>query len=157
MAAAAAPRPAHATRCPVAPLEIPAARFALAPVLATPPDENVLAPLTLPDQWRARRSDASGFAWYRLELDLPDGGGDERCGVLLPDVNMNAAVFVNGNWIGDGGSFAEPVVHNFNRPLYFQFPPALLRPGKNEIDVLLFAYAHHFGRLAPVWSGRTRR
>jgi len=100
MAAAVAPRPALAARCPVAPIELPAARFALA-----------------------------------------------------PDVNMNAAVFVNGSWIGDGGSFAEPVAHNFNRPLYFQFPPALLRPGKNEIDVLLFAYAHHFGRLAPVWVG----
>ena len=152
IAVAAAPRPAHATRCPVQPVELSAARFALSPDKTTTPREEALGPLSLPDQWRQRRPDASGFAWYRLTLDAADGGG-ERCGVLLPDVNMNAAVFVNGSWIGDGGSFTEPVAHNFNRPLYFQFPSALLRPGTNEIDVLLFAYAHHFGRLGPVWVG----
>jgi signal transduction histidine kinase len=117
-----------------------------------PPREDPREALSLPDQWRRRRPDASGFAWYRLTLDATDGGS-ERCGVLLPDVNMNAAVFVNGSWVGDGGSFEEPVAHNFNRPLYFQFPAALLHRGVNRIDVLLFAYEHHFGRLGPVWIG----
>ena len=146
------PCSARATGCPAAPVELTAARFALAPDATAPPSDAALASLTLPDQWRQRRPDAGGFARYRLTLDAPDGGG-ERCGVLLPDVNMNAAVYVNGSWIGDGGSFAEPVAHNFNRPLYFDFPSALLHPGTNTIDVLLFAYEHHFGRLGAVWVG----
>lgn len=150
--ALAAPASARAAGCPATPIELTSARFALAPDPKTPPRDDLLVPVTLPDQWRRRRPDASGFAWYRLTVDAPDGGG-ERCGVLLPDVNMNAAVFVNGSWIGDGGSFSEPVAHNFNRPLYFDFPSALLHDGGNTIDVLLFAYEHHFGRLGSVVVG----
>ena len=146
------PSSARATGCPSTPVELTSARFALAPDATTRPRDEALVPVMLPDQWRQRRPDAGGFGWYRATLDAPDGGG-ERCGVLLPDVNMNAAVFVNGSWIGDGGSFNEPVAHNFNRPLYFDFPAALLHPGANTIDVLLYAYEHHFGRLGTVRVG----
>ena len=144
--------PARATGCPASAVELTEARFALGRDATTLPPVDVSAAVALPDQWRERHPEAHGFARYRLALDVSDGGG-ERCGVLLPDVNMNAAAFVNGSWIGDGGSFEEPVAHNFNRPLYFEFPATLLRPGRNEIDVLLFAYEHHFGRLGPVWVG----
>lgn len=96
-----------------------------------------------------------GLAWYRFALEEPPGG-DSRCGVLLPDVNMNAAVFVNGEWIGDGGSMVEPVAHNFNRPLYFSFPSSLLRGVDDRVDVLLYAYADHFGRLGPIQVGPHR-
>jgi signal transduction histidine kinase len=146
------PRAAHATGCPPAAVTLSTARFALVPDPTTQPSDADLVPVELPDQWRRQRPEASGFARYRLTLDAPDGGG-AHCGVLLPDLNMNAAVFVNGSWIGDGGSFEEPVAHNFNRPLYFEFPAALLHPGANAIDVLLFAYGHHFGRLGPVVVG----
>lgn len=146
------PSAARASGCPVAPVELTDARVALVPDATTVPQDAALVPITLPDQWRQRRPDASGFARYRLTLDASDDGG-ERCGVLLPDVNMNAAVFVNGSWVGDGGSLVEPVAHNFNRPLYFQLPAALLHPGANQVDVLLFAYEHHFGRLGPIWVG----
>jgi len=95
---------------------------------------------------------AGGLAWYRFAV-TPGPGDEPRCAVLLPDVNMNAAVFVNGQWIGEGGSFDEPVAHNFNRPLYFEFPSSLLRGTGDTIEVLLYAYAHHFGRLGPIWVG----
>jgi len=138
--------------CPSEPVRLDAARFALAGDAAGPPPGDRLAPVSLPDDWRAHRRWAEGLGWYRFELTVGPGG-DARCAVLLPDVNMNAAVLVNGNWIGDGGPLAEPVAHNFNRPLYFAFPRALLLEGPNTIDVALFAYAHHFGRLGPIWVG----
>lgn len=151
----AASTPSWAGGCPLEPVVLDTARFALTTDPATPPDaaEMADAPLvTLPDRWRERRRDAHGFAWYRATLNTIDSG-ERRCGVLLPSVNMNAAVFVNGNWIGDGGPLDEPVAHNFNRPLYFEFPNALLHPGENAIDVLLYAYEHHFGLLGPIWVG----
>jgi signal transduction histidine kinase len=138
--------------CPPEPIQLDAARFALGTDDRTPPAAEALAPVHLPDEWRRQRPTAHGFGWYRFAVTVGPGG-DARCAVLLPDANMNAAVFVNGNWVGDGGSFTEPVAHNFNRPLYFVFPAALLREGANDVDVLLFAYAHHFGRLGPIWIG----
>ncbi len=140
-----------AAQCLPEPARLDRAGFALATSDSPPGPEAELAPVELPDVWRKRRPDAGGFAWYRFDVPAtPDG--DERCAVFLPDVNMNAAVFVNGQWIGDGGSLEKPVAHNFNRPLYFTFPGELLRGG-GRIDVLLYAYAHHFGRLAPIWVG----
>lgn len=140
-----------AAQCPREPARLDRAGFALATSEHPPAAAAELSPVHLPDVWRKRRPQAGGLAWYRFEL--PEGPeGDARCAVFLPDVNMNAAVFVNGQWIGAGGSLEEPVAHNFNRPLYFTFPGALLRDG-GRIDVLLYAYADHFGRLGPVWVG----
>jgi hypothetical protein len=141
--------------CPPEPLRLTAAGFALAANAQALPGAASLAPLTLPDAWRERRPGVGGFAWYRFALPAGEGG-DERCAVLLPDVNMNAAVFVNGKWIGEGGSLEEPVAHNFNRPLYFTFPSALLAGRDDHVDVLLYAYPYHFGRLGPVWVGPNR-
>src|SRR5262249_39659985 len=109
-----------------------------------PPPADGLVPVTLPDAWRRRIPQAGGLAWYRFTVDAPAGDA-ARCAVYLPDVNMNAAVWVDGEWAGEGGSMTELVAHNFNRPLYFPFPSARLGDGPARVDVLLYAYAHHFG------------
>lgn len=139
--------------CPSRPLILGSAGFALSPDGRPLPRDARLTPVELPDVWRRRIPEAGGFAWYRFAVTAT--GSDAQCGVLLADLNMNAAVFVNGEWIGDGGSFDEPVAHNFNRPLYFPFPGALLR-GDDHVDVLLYAYANHFGRLGPIQVGPHR-
>lgn len=138
--------------CPPAPVRLDAARFTLGTSDRVPPATASRTPVALPDEWRKSRPTVEGFGWYRFAVQVAPGG-DARCAVLLPDANMNAAVFVNGNWVGDGGRLEDPVAHNFNQPLYFVFPSALLREGANDVDVLLFAYAHHFGRLGPIWIG----
>jgi len=125
--------------CPRHPVELAAAGFARTSDAGSPPKDLASEPVTLPDSPRERRPEAGGLAWYRFSLD-PVGEEDadaRRCGVFLPDANMNAAVFVNGNWIGEGGSLTEPVSHNFNRPLYFSFPSSLLHGRDDRIDVLL--------------------
>jgi signal transduction histidine kinase len=117
-----------------------------------PPASAPWEPVELPDRWRERRPGAAGFAWYQLEVPAPAAQGG-TWGVYLPRVNMNAAVWVNGTPVGEGGRFAEPVAHNFNRPLHFPFPGALLDRSGNRVHVRLFAYAHHYGELGPVWIG----
>ncbi|MDH3685512.1 MAG: sensor histidine kinase [Myxococcales bacterium] len=107
----------------------------------------------LPDEWRTRRPERSGFAWYRLEMPARKIG-DERLAVYLASVGMNAAVWVNGRPIGSGGSFEDPVARNFNRPLLFPFSRALLGRGPDVLHVRLFCYdTPHHGYLGPVAVG----
>ena len=113
-------------------------------------DDPRWQPAALPDRWRETRPGQGGFAWYRFAAPGPAPPA-ESWAVLLPRVNMNAAVFVNGQPVGSGGRFTEPVAHNFNRPLYFLFPSTLLSLAENVVDVRLFAYS--FGQLAPVAIG----
>jgi signal transduction histidine kinase len=109
-------------------------------------------PVTLPDRWRERRPELEGPAWYRFEVRGPAAPGDTWA-VYLPNVNMNAAVWVNGSAVGSGGSFSEPVANNFNRPLHFSFPSELLDRPRNDVHVRFFAYAHGHGELGTAWIG----
>jgi signal transduction histidine kinase len=143
---------ASAGGCPTQPVRLVEGGISLDATGEPLPADAPFTPVRLPDAWRTRRPEAGGLAWYRFTLDTT-GGDEQRCAIYLPDVNMNAAVWVNGEWVGEGGSMTDPVAHNFNRPLYFQFPGALLAAQPARIDVLLYAYAHHFGRLGPIWIG----
>jgi len=106
---------------------------ALAPPAADDPRWQT-APL--PDRWPRARRRAGRFGWYRLTVDL-DGAPDTLWAVALPLVVQNAAVYVNGQPVGDGGRFAPPMARNWNRPLLMTVPPALLAPGENTIEVRL--------------------
>jgi signal transduction histidine kinase len=108
--------------------------------------------LELPDRWSARRPRYQGIAWYRFEV--PSGAVDPaaRGGVWLPRLNMNAGVYVDGAWIGDGGDFEEPVAQNWNRPLLFGVSPGRLGEGA-IVDVAVFAYRGDWGRLDPILVG----
>jgi hypothetical protein len=122
---------------------------------ATPPPDDAPGwePVTLPDEWRERRPEREGFAWYRIELTgrVPDG---QRFALYLPSLSMNAAAWVNGEPVGSGGRFDDPVSRNFNQPLYFPFPSSLLDRERNVIHVRLWCYATPLhGYLAPLEVG----
>ena len=104
----------------------------------------------LPDLWSLNRP-GTGAGWYRLHLFL-DQPPVAAWGIYLWRLNMNAGVYLNGNYLGDGGRFSEPMARNWNRPLYFTVPGALWRPGDNDILVRLKAYPG-FGMLAPPQVG----
>lgn len=106
----------------------------------------------LPDRWDERRPTVSGLGWYRFVwriAALPT----ERQAVYLEHASMNAAVFVNGEWIGNGGSMTPPVAQNWHRPLLFDFSPRLLRAGDNEIHVQLHRLPDCYGGLGPLRVG----
>jgi signal transduction histidine kinase len=121
---------------------------------APPPDDAAgWEPVTLPDEWRRRRPEREGFAWYRLELPGPVPAGVAYA-LHLPSLSMNAAAWLNGEPIGSGGSFEDPVARNFNHPLYFPFPSSLLSRNRNVVHVRLWCYATpHHGYLAPIEVG----
>ncbi|MEP7083310.1 MAG: sensor histidine kinase [Betaproteobacteria bacterium] len=115
-----------------------------------PPDAAAWATQSLPDNWNISRPGIGGTIWYRFDFNLQDPAA-KVYGVYLPRVSMNGAVYVNGLLIGSGGSFAEPVARNWNRPLYFLIPPGLLKDGVNRIHVRVRGYPDLDGGLtAPV-------
>ena len=134
------------------PLRFDAARFLLSESETPPSNDAFFEPVRLTDLWSEQRPDAQGRGWYRFDFELAAAPA-ERWAVYLPGLASNAAVFVNGEFVGDGGSMREPVALNSNRPLLFSVSPRLLRAGANRVDVALFAYRDSFDRLEPVLVG----
>ncbi|MGI9333114.1 MAG: ATP-binding protein, partial [Gammaproteobacteria bacterium] len=78
---------------------------------------------------------------------------DDRWAVYLPSVNMNAAVYVNGRAVGDGGQFDDPVARNEHRPLLFPLIEGHLAKGENTIEVRVKANQPGSGYLGRVYLG----
>lgn len=114
---------------------------------ATPPQDADWTSVTLPDSWRREERWSRGLSgWYRFRL--PDEPPDEVPAVYLYRFSMNAAVYLNDEFIGSGGSFKEPVSRNWNRPLLFSLPRSAWREQENFLYVRLRVYPG-FGHLAP--------
>jgi signal transduction histidine kinase len=89
--------------------------------------------VALPDDWYVNHKNINQI-WYRTQVLIRQ----EVTGiwaVYIPSVTHNAAVFVNDIWVGQGGSFNEPVSRHHNDPLLFSFSSELLRQGKNKIEI----------------------
>lgn len=127
------------------------ARFSLDDA-ASPPNLGSSPYVALPHRWSESIPQAEGSGWYQLSLEQVDLNATGYA-VYLPKLNMNAAVFVNGHWVGDGGTFEPPVAQNWNRPLYFPFPTHLLKPSGNKVQVRIYAYAYDWGGLHPLYVG----
>jgi signal transduction histidine kinase len=97
--------------------------------------------------WRDEAHWAPGVSgWYRFRL--AEQPPDEPYAVYLYQFSMNAAVYLNEELVGSGGSFDEPVARNWNRPLLFSLPRSAWRDGDNYLYVRLRVYPG-FGHLAP--------
>jgi signal transduction histidine kinase len=131
----AAPR-SFDTSPPSGVIEISSGEFLPTPGTA-PPDfyDRRFMPIELPHRWgRSLRWESGG--WYRLRVNIPKRPS-EVLGVYLSRLHMNAAVYINGSFIGDGGSMEDPLARNWNTPLYFTIPPALLLTGENTLLIRL--------------------
>ncbi len=106
----------------------------------------------LPDNWNESQPGIGGNGWYRIPLEI-DHLPDRLWAVHLFRLRMNAAVFVNGVFIGDGGRFSEPISRNWNRPLYFLIPAGLLHQGRNTLHIRLRAYPNVYGGLYALQIG----
>ena len=99
----------------------------------TSPLDHAAQPVELPDDWHHSQRTANHY-WYRqsFELSPPES---TLWAVYLPSVTHNAAVYINGTWIGQGGSFEPPIARNHNQPLLFEFSSQLLKSGQNFVEV----------------------
>lgn len=133
-------------------MEFREADFVLGQGASLPSDDAPWERLALPDQWRMGHPGQTGDGWYRFRFDLPELDPTIHA-VYLPRLCMNAAVYLNGVLLGEGGRFGEPVARNWNRPLLFLVPPGVLRPGRNVLHVRLHSIAYSQGSLFPVSLG----
>lgn len=133
-------------------LELRDAEFIGDASVEPPSDVAAWRPQALPDAWRANHPDAGDSGWYRFRFTMPDSH-DPLQAVYLPRLGLNAAVFINGKQIGDGGSFDEPIARNWNRPLLFLIPPGLARAGLNTLHVHLRSHAYTQAYLHPLFIG----
>ena len=132
--------------------ELWSAEFLLSDAKTPPPDNAAWETISLPDKWTDPNRYRQGLTgWYRLQLPA-NAPIDESWSIYLWRLDMNAAVYFNGAFLGDGGRFEEPTARNWNRPLYFQIPDTLWRPDVNIIYIRLKAYPW-YGVLAPVFIG----
>ncbi len=105
----------------------------------------------LPDDWRKRETKTVNI-WYqgKIELNVPP---NRLWAILIPALKMNAAVFLNGELLGSGGRFSDPVARNWMTPLMFSIPNGLLRPGDNTIHVRVKSDPPGSGQLSELTFG----
>ena len=89
----------------------------------------------LPDDWALSRPDATGPVWYRTVFNASGPGSSELLGLLVARACTNLQVWLNGELVHSGGRMQPPVTHNCNHPQLVSLPAALLRPGRNVLDI----------------------
>jgi len=77
-------------------------------------------------------------SWYLIRFDKEEINQDSL-GLYLPKVNMNAAIYLNGYFIGSTGHFEEPMSRFWHTPVQFYLPNAALVDGENKLHIRLKA------------------
>lgn len=107
--------------------------------------------VTLPHDW-LREHKKYNEGWYRFNFFV-----DERpralYAIYFPTVSQNAAVYLNGIEVGNGGSFSEPVSRNWPRPLIFPVAPELIQEDKNELLIQMVSSPSGRGLLPGFYVG----
>jgi signal transduction histidine kinase len=116
----------------------------------TPPDLQKSKPVILPHNWN--ETGFYGSAWYELKFDLTSTTPNEAWSIYLPDVIMNAQVWLNGSVMGAGGQLTAPISRYWHRPLMFSFPSSLIQQN-NIIHVRVVAYTNEHAKLGNVFIG----
>ncbi len=119
---------------------------------AIPPDDAAWQKQSLPDNWNLSRPGVGGFAWYRIEVNVPSEAL-LLSALYVPRFSMNGMAYINREFIGGDGRFDEPVSRQWYRPQFFQVPAKLLLPGLNVIHIRIKAYPSNRGGLSEVYLG----
>ncbi len=107
----------------------------------------------LPHDWRDdTQAEGSQEHWYRIELPL-QVPPNRLWGVLLPEIEQNAEIYLNSAIAGGSGSMGEYPSRYANRALYFPVPNGLLKPGVNILDIRVRTYPPGQGYLGTVVIG----
>lgn len=130
-------------------LRLDRADFVLSDSSEPPPASAAWLPQSLPDDWLVSHPGASGYGWYRLQLDLPRNP-DRLYAAYMPLLETLGALYVGGVYVGQAGDFemisrAAYVLQPFvpgAPPVLLGFPPRLfsirhdlLHAGRNTIHL----------------------
>ena len=128
---------------------------------AAPSDWNAAAPpatgwvpVTLPDDWSHRWPRHDGVVWYRLTWRQAQAS--QPVGVLLNQVTLADAVYVNGSLIHRDPSLVEPLSRSWIKPQYFVVDAPILRAGTNTLLVRVSGLADYQPGLGVISVGAPR-
>ncbi|MGB1110906.1 MAG: 7TM diverse intracellular signaling domain-containing protein, partial [Gammaproteobacteria bacterium] len=109
-------------------------------------------PIKLPDDWTRSAPEARQL-WYWFVPEVPEDNSQHKqpWSLYIPFVSQNTAIYLNGEWMGQGGSMEDPVARNWNQPLLFSFDPARIQPGRNALLFQVRTATPGSGYLGPVY------
>jgi len=117
----------------------------------TPPGPNAAwRPLRLPDSVSTRQIAADRLGWIRLPVSQP--AKSQVMAVYLWRYGMNAAVFFNDQFLGDGGAITNALIRNTHRPLLFPVAQTSWREGQNYIYVQLKGVGGYARLMPPAFA-----
>jgi signal transduction histidine kinase len=111
-------------------------------------------PVTLPDDWSHRWPRHDGVVWYRLTWHQPQASGP--VGLLLNQVTLADAVYVNGSLVHRDPNLVEPLSRSWIKPQYFVLDAPVLRAGTNTLLVRVSGLANYQPGLGVVSVGDPR-
>ncbi|MGH8147624.1 MAG: ATP-binding protein [Rhodanobacteraceae bacterium] len=117
---------------------------------ATPPVTGWV-PVTLPDDWSHRWPRHDGVVWYRMTWKQTQAS--QPIGLLLNQVTLADAVYVNGSLIHRDPSLVEPLSRSWIKPQYFVVDAPTLRVGTNTLLVRVSGLADYQPGLGAVSVG----
>jgi signal transduction histidine kinase len=140
-------------------LQLTTADFILAESPEPPPDSAPWQPQPLPDDWRVSRPGTYGYGWYRLRFELP-AEPDQLFAAYMPLLQTVGALYVNGVYAGQSGTFGRPPPGFHPRwslyehpPQLFSIRPDLLRAGTNTLHLRLWVYKGARGTATAITLG----
>lgn len=107
---------------------------------ARPPTTGWI-PVRLPDDWSRRWSRHDGVVWYRLTWQQKQAS--QPVGLLLNQVMLADAVYVNGSLIHRDPNLVEPLSRSWIKPQYFVVDAPILRAGTNTLLVRVSGLADY--------------
>ncbi|MED5621061.1 ATP-binding protein [Ideonella sp. BN130291] len=130
------------------------ARAWVAPAVdVTPPAAGAAwQPIELPDNWKVARPEGPAAVWYRVPLDT---SGLQAPALLIARLATSGQVLLNGSRLWDGRESTPHEVRSWNAPVLVMLPPALLRPGGNELLIEVAGPPRYRAGLSHLQLGET--
>lgn len=107
--------------------------------------------VSLPD-WDTAAKQNTTDLWYVIPF-LNSGSEPQRMSVYLPNISQNVEVFINNQWIGNGGRMVEPISRNRNHPQIFNFDHNALERQRNFLTIRLKGQFAESTYLGAVYTG----
>lgn len=114
----------------------------------TPPNFSQTETIALPDHWNHDPHEFYSSVWYEIALNTLEK--KQQWAIYLPQISMNAEVWVNDIKLGSGGNMAAPLARYWHSPMMFTFSPADIKQEKNHLYIKVVAFANEYGLLGNI-------